>query len=91
MAHLKEEDDHHKRWGDERCVKAPSHELAHIPATEGTERGRRGGIAPAWVALNEVRSPAPVECSRIPFLPSPWVQQVGAQAGFAVPVDLARS
>ena len=70
MAHLKEEDDHHKRWGDERRVKAPSHELAHISATEGTERGRRGGIAPAWVALNEVRSP----CSRIPFLP--WVQQV---------------
>ena len=74
MAHLKEEDDHHKRWGDERRVKAPSHELAHISATEGTERGRRGGIAPAWVALNEVRSP----CSRIPFLP--WVQQVCTRA-----------
>ena len=64
MAHLKEEDDHHKRWGHERCVKAPSHDLAHISATEGTERGRRGGIAPAWVALNEVRRPV----CRIPFL-----------------------
>ena len=60
MAHLKEEDDHHKRWGDERRVKAPSHELAHISATEGTERGRRGGIAPAWVALPRSGGPAVV-------------------------------
>ena len=53
MAHLKEEDDHHKRWGHERCVKAPSHDLAHISATEGTERGRKSGVTPAWVALND--------------------------------------
>ena len=53
-AHLKEEDGRHQRHGQRGCVKAPSHELAHVSATEGTERGRRGGIAPAWGGLNEV-------------------------------------
>ena len=54
-ARLKEEDGHHQRHGQRACVKAPSHELAHVSATEGTERGRRGGMSSAWVALNEVR------------------------------------
>ena len=63
-ARLKEEDGHHQRHGQRACVKAPSHELAHVSATEGTERGRRGGMGSAWVALNEVRRPV----CRIPFL-----------------------
>ena len=31
-------------------------DAAHVSATEGTERGRKGGVTPAWVALNEVGS-----------------------------------
>jgi hypothetical protein len=67
-ARLKEEDGHHQRHGQRACVKAPSHELAHVSATEGTERGRRGGMGSAWVALNEVRRPV----CRIPFLLRYW-------------------
>jgi len=45
---LKDLDGRHQRHGQRGCVKVPSLEMAHTSATEGTERGRRGGMSPAW-------------------------------------------
>ena len=45
---LKDLDKRHQRHGQRGCVKVPSLEMAHTSATEGTERGRRGGMSPAW-------------------------------------------
>ena len=48
MAHLKEVDGRHECDGGRSCVEVPPDELAHDSASEGTERGRRGGMSPAW-------------------------------------------
>ena len=54
-ARRKEEDERAERAGGRSCVKVLSDELTHDSASEGTERGWRGGVGGHWRALNEVR------------------------------------
>jgi len=55
---LKDLDKRHQRHGQRGCVKVPSHDLSLVSATEGTERGRRGGV-PSGMGGSE-RAPEPL-------------------------------